>query len=196
MSKLGDELRVHLKQRRQALSQREITSYSHRICEQAWHIVSEHTHVALYFPLGAEVDTSQLLHRCIASGKSCYVPIVQAHHQMSFAPVNANTQLVSNRYGIQEPDVAVEMHVSANQLDIVIVPLVGFDDYCNRMGMGGGYYDRCFAHRNHPPNAAQPAKPLLVGVAFEVQYAKDIVPQSWDVPLDKIITEQRIVCKE
>ena len=69
------------------------------------------------------------------------------------------------------------------------MPLVGFDEQCNRMGMGGGYYDRCFAHKRDQNSQ----KPVLIGVAYELQGVANVHTEDWDVPLDYIITERRII---
>jgi len=70
----------------------------------------------------------------------------------------------------------------------VLVPLVGFDLSRNRMGMGGGFYDRSFAHRRD-----NNGKPLLIGVAYDIQQADTVYPEWWDVKLDIIVTESRII---
>ena len=81
----------------------------------------------------------------------------------------------------------------ATSLDAVIVPLLGFDPQCNRMGMGGGYYDRTFAHRRQAANGnSADGLPLLIGTAFEFQCVDNVFPDWWDVPLDHVVTEQRI----
>ncbi|MCD9027111.1 5-formyltetrahydrofolate cyclo-ligase [Luteimonas sp. BDR2-5] len=103
---------------------------------------------------------------------------------LRFAPWRAGDPLVTNRYGIPEPDIEPASALDARAMALVVVPLVGFDTHGQRLGMGGGWYDRSFAFRQ----TAQPP-PLLVGAAFASQQvaALDVAP--WDVALDAICTE-------
>jgi len=75
-----------------------------------------------------------------------------------------------------------------DQLDVVLVPLVAFDLTCNRIGMGGGFYDRSFEFRKNTP-----APPTLVGVAHAFQQVKDVLAQPWDVPLDFVATDNGVL---
>ena len=74
----------------------------------------------------------------------------------------------------------------------MIVPLVGFDDECHRIGMGRGFYDRAFSFvgRSEPPR-----RPRLVGVAFDEQRCERIDPQEWDVALDAVVTPTRTIVR-
>lgn len=106
---------------------------------------------------------------------------------LSFAPWRPGEPLVTNRFGIPEPDVKPSARLPAEAMDLVVLPLVGFDVEGNRLGMGGGWYDRTFAFRR---TCAAP--PWLVGAAFSIQQTCAFEPQAWDVPLDAICTERSI----
>ena len=73
-------------------------------------------------------------------------------------------------------------------IDLVLVPLVAFDPQRNRIGMGGGFYDRSFAFRKNPD---QP-RPVLIGVAHELQKVDLLEPEPWDVQLDMVVTDQAV----
>lgn len=103
---------------------------------------------------------------------------------LRFAPWRPGQPLTSNRYGIPEPDIALEDTLEPAQMALVVTPLVGFDARCRRLGMGGGWYDRSFAFRHD-----RPAPPWLVGAAFSVQQVESLPVASWDVPVDAICTE-------
>lgn len=103
---------------------------------------------------------------------------------LRFAPWRAGDPLVTNRYGIPEPDIEPASALDASAMVLVVTPLVGFDARGNRLGMGGGWYDRSFAVRR-----AQAAPPLLVGAAFALQQLEALDAADWDVPLDAICTE-------
>lgn len=94
-----------------------------------------------------------------------------------------------NRYGIAEP-VHRGLHLcSVRALHLVLLPLVGFDARCNRIGMGGGFYDRSFAFLR---GRRCWRRPLLVGLAHECQRVDAIKPRPWDLPLDAVVSERRI----
>jgi 5-formyltetrahydrofolate cyclo-ligase len=112
------------------------------------------------------------------------LPVLCDDQRLRFAPWHAGDALVSNRYGIPEPDVAASSLLEADELSLVVLPLVGFDALGNRLGMGGGWYDRSFAFR-HGGNAP----PYLVGAAFALQQVAPFDAESWDVRLDAVCTE-------
>ncbi len=103
---------------------------------------------------------------------------------LRFAPWRPGQALVSNRYGIPEPDVDPAQALLPEQMALVLAPLVGFDPHCRRLGMGGGWYDRSFAFRQR-----QPAPPWLVGVGFSAQQVPSLPVEDWDVAVDAICTE-------
>ena len=185
-----NSLRKELRASRSSLSAMQIQQKSLAICEYAGSLISDASHVAGYYALGAEVNLSSLMSALAHQNKTAYVPVVLPDFLMEFAPVDDQTPFVLNRYGIKEPQVDSSLYKSALQLDVVLVPLVGFDENCNRMGMGGGYYDRCFAHRIGADKV-----PILIGVAYEMQCVPTVHTQSWDVPLDFVVTESRILSR-
>ena len=104
---------------------------------------------------------------------------------MAFYP--ATQAQVKNRYGIYEPR-GDGKPTEINNFDIALVPLVGFDHRGNRIGMGAGFYDRVFADLTECSR-----RPLLIGLAHSCQETNSIQPDSWDKPLDVILTEERII---
>lgn len=112
------------------------------------------------------------------------LPVLHEDQRLRFAPWRPGDALVSNRYGIPEPDVAPTSLLDAAAMQFVVVPAVGFDTHGQRLGMGGGWYDRTFAFRH-----ARSAPPWLAGVAFSTQRIDALTPQPWDVRMDAICTE-------
>lgn len=139
--------------------------------------------IALYHACKGEVTLDELWRSAPMQGKFCYFPAINPEKTLSFLPATPATPFKPNRYNIPEPEVAISHAVLPNELDLIFMPLVAFDEFGTRMGMGGGYYDRTFAAKNHH---------LLIGVAYECQRQTYIAPQEWDIPLTAIITEQTI----
>jgi 5-formyltetrahydrofolate cyclo-ligase len=102
---------------------------------------------------------------------------------LRFAPWRPGAPLEPNRFGIPEPVVPANQWLAATDLDLVVVPLVGFDAGCHRLGMGGGWYDRSLAAR-----LVQAGPPHLAGAAFDLQRLDGIEVAPWDVPLDAVCT--------
>ncbi|QLH42570.1 MAG: 5-formyltetrahydrofolate cyclo-ligase [Coxiellaceae bacterium] len=106
--------------------------------------------IAFYLATKNELDPTPLLVRAWEMGKQCYLPILHplSHNKLWFAPYHPNDRLVKNHYGILQPTLSSSPLLPAWALNLVIVPMVGFDSDGNRLGMGKGYYDRTFAFKN------------------------------------------------
>ncbi|MDJ0711884.1 MAG: 5-formyltetrahydrofolate cyclo-ligase [Woeseiaceae bacterium] len=140
--------------------------------------------LGIYLPMRDEVDTREIIRRAWRANKRVFVPILRGSAQMLFCEIESNTDLEQNRLGIWEPSRG--RLIDAQRLDLVIAPTVAFDADNNRIGMGAGFFDRCFAflrHRRHW------LKPKLVGVAYRCQKVEKIKPNAWDIRLYRMITE-------
>ena len=114
------------------------------------------------------------------------LPVLHEDGRLRFAPWRAGDAVAANRFGIPEPVAPPDALIAPEAMDIVLVPLFGFDAPCHRLGMGGGWYDRSFAFRH-----GQPAPPRLVGAAFAFQQVAAGLPnEDWDVQLDAVCTDQ------
>lgn len=138
-----------------------------------------------YIAHGDELDLAPLLEALHAQGREVYLPrLMKPLGRMEFARHAPGMSLPRNRYGIPEPERGAPT-VGARFLQVVLVPLVGFDAVGTRLGSGAGYYDRSFAFRQH--RQAWHA-PLLIGVAFDRQEVPALEARPWDVPLDAVVT--------
>jgi len=146
---------------------------------------SQPKRVALYLAADGEIDPTAICTHLWAQGSEIFLPRLN-DGQMSFAPYRKESNLTPNRYGIPEPD--GQLSFGPKILDLILMPLVGFDDSGNRLGMGGGFYDRTLAAQNRTSEK----RPQLVGLAHECQRVEKIEPQEWDIPLDAVITDQGI----
>lgn len=172
-----------------------------RYAQQASYKFSEHfaslepyqaaSKVAGYLPFEGEADPMPLMDRAIQEGKQVFVPIIVGKSKpLKFAAWTRESTTKQNSFGIAEPDVAPENLIDANELDFVITPLVAFDEKCNRIGVGGGFYDRSFAFLNEANPADRKTK--LVGIAYELQLVDKIKPEPWDVQMDAVVTELQV----
>lgn len=147
--------------------------------------------LAFYLASDGELDPAPLMALAQAAGKHCFLPFLDPvhHDRMHFLPYREGDNLVPNRYGIPEPDVHLTHAAPAWTLDVVLLPLVAFDRQGNRLGMGGGFYDRTFARLRRAKGNA----PLLVGVAHSFQEVDALPAEPWDVPLNAIATEREMI---
>ena len=185
-----DTLRSSLREKRQELSpeqQKTAAASLFGILEnQDFFRVAQR--IAFYQVADGEIDPRMLLDLALSEGKSCFLPIIQQDNPefVSFAPYDANTELVTNKWGIAEPSTSEV--ISPTNFDVVFVPLVGFSKDCFRLGMGKGFYDRTFSFKIFN----RPSSPMLVGLAHESQLVDSFPVESWDVRLDAVATERHI----
>lgn len=144
--------------------------------------------IAAYLAHRGEMSCEPLIDWALGRGANVLLPVVTGR-LMRFAPYVPGETLVLNRWGIAEPEWRPRSWVSARRPGVVFLPLTAFDARGNRLGQGGGYYDRSFAFRNH---AEHWRRPLLVGLAYEFQQVGALQAKPTDVPLDAVITEQQI----
>ena len=139
-------------------------------------------HVAGYWAMDGEIALHVWQMRLPADVHYC-LPVLGDDNLLRFAPWRPGEALVANRFGIPEPAEAEALPAEA--MTMIVLPLVGFDAQGQRLGMGGGWYDRSLAFRRDRP--APP--PWLVGAGFAVQRADTLPIEPWDVPLDAVCTE-------
>ena len=149
--------------------------------------------VALFLGMPDEVDLRPSFATAWRRGVRLYVPRILSLRRgaMTFVPLDRDARLQPNRFGIEEPEVPLSQRVQALQLDTILVPLVGFDAACHRLGMGAGFYDRALQRRGRSPESAF-RHPRLIGIAYDVQRVERIEPAPWDVALDMVVTERGV----
>jgi len=147
--------------------------------------------VGIYLANDGEIDPSAIIEICQKSSKQCFLPVIHPLkiNRLHFARFTQNSRLITNRFGILEPCIKSTAIVPPLGLDLILMPLVGFDRQGNRLGMGGGFYDRTLAFTARGPWPA----PQLVGLAYSFQEVDPISPREWDIPVSRIITEKEII---
>jgi len=146
--------------------------------------------VGAYWSTNGELDPFPLLRLAHTRRKRCFLPVLRSrpHRKLWFLEYRPGDPLTDNRFGIPEPRLHNRRIRLPWALDLLLVPLVGFDARCNRLGMGGGYYDRTLAYLRR---RRYWRRPRLIGIAHECQRVEALTPTPWDVPLDMIVTEAR-----
>ncbi len=141
--------------------------------------------IACYLSTYDEVDPSAIIGRAWRAKKRVFAPVIDNRGGMKFRCLTPDTQLERNFFGIWEP--VSGPFVAAKTIDIILTPVVAFDNDRHRIGMGGAYFDRCFAFLR---NRRFWYKPKLVGLAFDCQEVEKITPNPWDIQLYCIYTEK------
>jgi len=144
--------------------------------------------IACYLPNDGEIDPSSVIERIWSMGKTAYLPVL-ARDRLWFAPAPPGMQLKPNRFGIPEPVVTRSRLVRANRLDLILLPLVAFDLHGNRLGMGGGFYDKSLEFRRGRSGFRAPH---LLGLAYDFQKIERLPINDWDVPLDGFVTDRAV----
>ena len=148
--------------------------------------------IGIYLENDGEIGTSQLLKMALESNISCFLPVLESSTQnnLCFVRYDNDTPLHENKFGILEPSLDEKNLIDPVKLDVIFLPVVGFDRSGSRLGMGGGYYDRALAFTK----VSKLDKPKLVGLAHSIQEIKSISRQVWDIPINFIATEKEIIC--
>lgn len=185
------ELRQHLAARRRALSPAQRIAAAQGLRRSLEQLPEYHTdaRVAGYWACDGELPLNLVIPPLATRGQRFLLPMLDEDRQLRFAPWSAGEPVQPNRYGIPEP-VAPREWFAPFQLDLVLVPLLGFDRHGHRLGYGGGWYDRSFAFLNEQ---VRPTEPLLVGIAYDFQELPAIKPEAWDVPLDYVATDRELI---
>jgi len=142
--------------------------------------------IATYLSVDGELDLEIAIIDSRVRRALIYAPVIEKN-TLRFAPLRDDTDLRDNALGIPEP--ITNTYIAPRHLDIVLTPLVAFDNDGTRIGMGGGHYDRCFKFL---ASCSSWLKPKLIGIGYEFQRVHDLERQSWDIPLWAAVTDRGI----
>ena len=182
------ELRKVLRQRRQSLAPSLRTAAEQRIITELNNcaVVSSARTVAAFISINGEVSLQRWLLNA-ARNHRIALPVIDPcsqSRQMTFHEYRAGDALAPNRFGIPEPAPDTPK-CKSRHIDVMLLPVVGFDASGTRLGMGAGYYDRYLG--------AAKKKPYLLGVAFACQQVERLDRAEWDMPLDAVVTEDGLL---
>jgi 5-formyltetrahydrofolate cyclo-ligase len=186
------QLRQHLRAQRRALDGKQqhlaAVALATRLAKQPFY--HRAACIAAYLPNDGEISPIPLLHAAQRSGKRIYLPLLQGQSLQFVRYRPGLTPLHRNRLGILEPYPRKSGFIAPERIDLVLLPLVAFDVDGNRLGMGGGFYDRTFAFKRNRP---QSTRPLLVGTAHQLQKcAESLTVNQWDIPMDAVATDRAL----
>ncbi|MGF7452606.1 5-formyltetrahydrofolate cyclo-ligase [Pasteurella bettyae] len=178
-------IRLQIRKKRQNLTALEQAQAEQLITQKALSLVAKRKahNIALFLSFDGEVSTKLLIESLWQQGKKVYVPLLHPFTKghLLFINYRPDSLMKRNKMGISEPVLNVNDVIPIDDLDIIFTPLVAFDKYANRLGMGGGFYDRTLQHW-------QQKNFLPVGLAHACQQVDELPIESWDVPLYDIIS--------
>lgn len=184
------QLRRQLRQQRRFLSSSCQRRHALRVLRQIRQsgLLRRYRSFAIYLEADGELATAGIIRHLLCHNKTVLLPALYpfAHNRLWFLPYNEQTLLKKNRFKIFEP-ADPHSRFSLAAIDVIFMPLVAFDTHGNRLGMGGGFYDRTLSTLK---NKGDMKKPLLIGLAHELQKIETLQTNSWDITLDGVITEQ------
>ena len=188
------ELRKALRQARRLLDSKAQDHAEKRVLSHLLSLrtVREASSIACYLHADGELNTDQIIKYLQTAGKEIYLPRLvgkTADKAMEFERFEGHGTLIKNRFGIREPSRCHKPQDPA-LFDLVLMPVVGFDLEGNRLGMGGGYYDRSFSFCND----THQRRPALIGLAHHFQACTRIPSEPWDISLDAVVTDHEALC--
>ncbi|MEE3279759.1 MAG: 5-formyltetrahydrofolate cyclo-ligase [Pseudomonadota bacterium] len=180
---MSENIRQHFRKARRALPEKVQREHANAVKNalDAWPQVREITDIGCYLASDGEVDLGPSIERFWKRKIRTAVPVVHTN-SMSFCAYTRRTDTVASKWGIREP--ITPSGIDINDLDIVLVPVVAFTNLGQRLGRGRGFYDRTFASS---------PRPILIGVAHEIQRARLLNTDDSDVRLDGIVSENGLI---
>lgn len=180
---LRQQLRQQMRETRQKLTALQQKHAAQRITQQALAFIEQHQahNIALYLAVDGEIVTQPLIEQLWLQGKNVYLPVLHpfCKGHLLFLRYLPDTPMKANKFGIFEPHLNVQNVIPLEQLDLIFTPLVAFDKQGNRLGMGGGFYDRTLQNSPH--------RFITVGLAHQCQQVEALPIESWDIPLEHIL---------
>lgn len=186
------KLRQIVRANRQAITQAQQTHFASKLCSELTSNPKILTakRIALYLTNDGELDTAPIIKWCWQHNVQVYLPVIHPFSKghLLFLKYDVNTPMKKNNFGILEPVLDVRYIVSPTEIDVICTPLVAFDDSGNRMGMGGGFYDRTLANWHLTYQQDKKARPYPIGLAHDCQQVSSIPCEAWDIPLPELYT--------
>jgi len=188
------QIRQQIRSARRLLSEQQQTTAADKLLAQLISLdkIQQAKNMAISLAFDGEIQTMPFIKWCWENQKQVYLPVLHPFSKghLLFLHYTPKTEMITNQYGIVEPQLNQQLVCPIHQLDFIFTPLVAFDVQGNRIGMGGGYYDRTLA-----PWFTKKTGPYPIGLAHDCQHVEQLPIEPWDVPLPEIITPtKRLIC--
>lgn len=191
-----EKIRLHIRHTRNHLSQEFQLAAADSLVKQIINCpeVQAAKTIALYLANDGELNTMPFIKWCWQNNKQVALPVLHPFKKghLLFLNYQPHTLMKKNRFNIAEPKLAANQVVPIQSLDVICTPLVAFDNNGQRLGMGGGFYDRTLAFQVKDKSIVH-LKPVTLGLAHDCQQVETVPVEPWDVPIPKIVTPTRII---
>ena len=178
------QIRTEIRKIRANLTALQQKKAEQSVTQQALNLIEQRQakNIALYFSFDGEISTKALIQSLWMQNKNVYLPVLHhfTKHHLLFLHYLHDTPMKQNQFGIWEPKLNVQNVLPLNELDILFTPLVAFDKQGNRLGMGGGFYDRTLQNWQNKSF-------IPVGLAHQCQQVENLPTEHWDVQLFDIL---------
>lgn len=185
------QLRQLIRQRRTSLTTAEQTTAGIALLEQIKQLPAIHdaNNIAIYLSSDGEIDTKPVIEWLWQQNKKLVLPALHPFSKghLLFLNYHTDSPITHNKYGIAEPKLDQTQICLIKDIDIIFTPLVAFDHTGQRLGMGGGYYDRTLEQWFNTGIG-----PLPIGLAHDCQQVEQIPAEHWDIPLPIFVTPSNI----
>lgn len=188
---LKQQIRKQIKEIRANQNIKSKINAEEKVCEyiKNWPIFQKAQNIGIYFSTNDELNTNKIIQEIFKLNKKCYLPVISdtENNNFDFYLYSKDFNLMPNKYNILEPEKNLNNKIDINLLDIMFIPIVAFNTYKDRLGMGGGFYDRVLSKLDLKNKTT-----ILVGIAFDFQLVENLPNDPWDIKLDLIITDKSI----
>ncbi len=185
--KKNKQLRNKLNAKRKTLSPTKVANTAISISQNLWQLpeLQRAKNIGCYIGVNGEASCVEFMRNAYTRKKRIFVPVLRKNN-MEFYRLFPDSELQNNQFNIPEPVPTEQNLMPAQNLNVILVPLLAFDLSGNRLGMGGGYYDKLLSFTKRRDKFR---RPLLVGMAYDFQKIDKIVANHWDIPMHIVATE-------
>jgi len=186
---IKNTLRKDILSQRKNMNSQDVSAFSNKIINTIMELPQfiKCKNIMIYLSFNNEVDTFSLVTWCLNNGITVIAPycVKQEKKIIPFIINNLTTDLAKSTFGIMEPKYDLLNEANLIDIDLIIVPGVVFDKHCNRIGFGAGYYDRFLSEKAK--------NTITIGIAYDYQIIDEVPVDIYDVPLNFIVTQDRII---